>query len=89
MRIFKRVISLDTVIDTPSDTLFNIEISRTVPGGDDPAYMSVDVHLCDKSGNYDENMKIMEIRGIDTLEIQCILHRLKEEIANMTGVHVQ
>jgi len=89
MKRFKRIISLDTVIDTPSDTLFNLEISRTVPAGDDPAYMSVDVHLCDESGNYDESMKIMEIRGIDTLDIQCILSRLKEEISGLTGVHVQ
>jgi len=88
MRRFKRIISLDMVMDTPSDTLFNIEVKRTVPEGDDPAYMNVDVHLCDEKGNYDESMKVMEIRGIDTLEIQCVLARLNREISHMTGVHV-
>jgi hypothetical protein len=87
MKRLKRVISLDMVIDTPSNTLFNLDISRTVPAGDDPAYMSVDVHLCDAIGNYDEHARVIKIRGIDTLEIQCILDKLKEEIAALTGVH--
>ena len=73
---------------TPSDVNFNIGIERVVPGGDDPAYMKATAHLCDEDGNYDAEMKVLEIKGIDTLEIQCILIKLKKEIATMTSVHV-
>jgi len=73
---------------TPSDVNLHVEIKRTIPGGDDPAYMKVKAHLCDEDGNYDAAMKVLEIKGIDTLEIQCILIKLKKEIADMTSVHV-
>lgn len=80
--------TIEFTMTTPNDVNFNIEIERVVPGGDNPAYMKATAHLCDEDGNYDTAMKILDIKGIDTLEIQCILIKIKQEIAAMTSVHV-
>jgi len=81
--------TVEFTMGTPSDVNFNVEITRTVPGDDDPAYMNVKAHLCDSFGNYDSEMKILDIEGIDALEIQCLLKNIIYEIAQMTNVHVQ
>ena len=81
--------TVEFIMETPNDVRFNVEIARTVPGDDDPAYMNVKAHLCDQNGDYDSEMKILDIEGIDTLEIQCLLKDIIYEIAQMTNVHVQ
>ena len=85
---FKRITTLDTVMKTASDGYLNLEIKRTVPQNDQPAYMGVKVHVCDENGTYDPAMQVMEIDGIDTLELQEMLARVGREVAQMTGVHV-
>jgi len=88
MNKFKRITSLETVMKTASDGYLNMEISRIVPQNDQSAYMNVKVHVCDETGNYDPEMKVMEVDGIDTLELQEMLLRVGREIAQMTGVHI-
>ncbi len=81
--------TVEFTMEAPGDVRFNVEITRTVPNGDDPAYMNVKAHLCDPDGSYDSEMKILDIEGIDTLEIQCLLKQIGYEIAQLTNVHVQ
>jgi len=80
--------TIEFTLETPGDVNFNVEITRTVPGGDAPAYMNIEAHLCDPNGDYDSEMQVLEIKGIDTLEIQCLLKQIKHEIAQITNVHV-
>ncbi len=84
-----RITTVELVMETPNDVRLNVMIKRTVPGGDAPAYMSIKTHLCDPNGDYDSEMQVLEIKGIDTLEIQCLLKQIGHEIAQMTNVHVQ
>lgn len=81
--------SVDFVIKTASDNFFNIKVSRIVPGRGGAAYMKAEVHVSNDVGNYDPEMKVLEVDGIDTLELQQVLVEMKNAIANLTGVHVQ
>ena len=88
MSTLKREKSIDFVIETPSNNFFNIKISRIVPSRDCAPYMKAEVHFSDDAGNYDPSQKVLEIDGIDTLELQVVLVEMKKAIAEITGVHV-
>jgi len=88
MSTLKREKSIDFVMETPGNNFFNIKVSRIVPSRDCAPYMKAEVHCSDDVGNYDPEMKVLEIDGIDTLELQLILVELKNAIAEITGVHV-
>ena len=84
----KREKSIDFVVGTAVDTFFNVKVSRIVPGRGGVAYMKAEVHCSDDVGNYDPEMKVLDIDGIDTFELQVVLVEMKKAIAELTGVHV-
>lgn len=90
MAKLRREKSIDVVVQTPSDTFWNIQLSRVVPANDCAAYMKAEVRLADdETGNYDGGMDpVITVNGIDTLDLQCVLKDMIHEIAQLTGVHV-
>jgi len=90
MASLRREKGIEFVIQTPSDAFFNIKISRVVPANNCAAYMEAEVQLADDAaGNYDSGMgePILTVKGVDTLDLQCILKDMIHEIAQLTGVH--
>jgi hypothetical protein len=88
-----RKTTVEFVLKTPvplseDDVNFNVKITRTVPADGGPAHMTAVAYLCDPDGNYDSELEVMTLKGVDTLELQYLLKGILHETAQLTNVHI-
>lgn len=89
MSALRREKSMKFVIGTQGENFWSIRVARIVPGLSGQPYIKAEVYASDITGNHDPEMKVLEVDGVDTLELQIILMEIKRALAEITGVHVQ
>lgn len=79
--------SIEFVISNDDGSYFNIRVSRTVPGRDCAPYMNIEAYISNDMGDHNDDEKVLDISGIDVLDVYELLNAIRPAISDLTGVH--